>query len=96
MDSPAAANGGAAESAVRLRALLRPVARSAAIVLLLVAWEAFARSGRVTPFMLPPFSAVVARIYDDAASGVLWINLASTLFRAASKPLSVCDRSSRP
>ena len=79
---PAAVDGGAPKSADRWPALLRTLARCALIVLLLVAWEVFARSGRVTPFMLPPFSAVVARIYDDAASGVLWINLASTLFRA--------------
>jgi hypothetical protein len=32
------------------------------ILLMLIAWEAFARSGRVTMFMLPPFSAVVARV----------------------------------
>jgi taurine transport system permease protein len=48
----------------------------------LITWELFARSGRVTPFMLPPFSVVVARIYSDAAGGDLWINLGVTMFRA--------------
>jgi ABC-type nitrate/sulfonate/bicarbonate transport system permease component len=57
-------------------------ARSLAIVLLLVAWEAFARSGRITPFMLPPLTDVVARIYADAAAGQLWINLGLTVYRA--------------
>jgi len=57
-------------------------ARSIAIILLLIAWEVAARSGRVTPFMLPAFSAVVARISADAASGVLWINLGLTMYRA--------------
>jgi len=57
-------------------------ARSVAILVLLVAWEAFARSGKVTPFMLPAFSAVVERIYADALSGVLWINLGLTIYRA--------------
>ena len=52
------------------------------ILVLLVAWELFARSGKVTPFMLPPFSAVVARIYADAVGGELWINLGLTLYRA--------------
>jgi ABC-type nitrate/sulfonate/bicarbonate transport system permease component len=52
------------------------------IVLMLLAWEAFARSGRVTMFMLPPFSAVVERIFTDAAGGDLWINLGLTLYRA--------------
>ncbi len=50
--------------------------------MLLIAWELFARSGKVTPFMLPPFSAVVARIYADAVGGDLWINLGLTLYRA--------------
>jgi len=66
----------------RFDALSRIAARSVAIVLLLVAWEAFARSGRVTPFMLPTFSAVVERIYADAVAGPLWLNLGLTLYRA--------------
>jgi ABC-type nitrate/sulfonate/bicarbonate transport system permease component len=49
---------------------------------LLIAWEAFARSGKVTPFMLPPFSAVAQRIYEDAMTGELWRNLGVTMFRA--------------
>jgi ABC-type nitrate/sulfonate/bicarbonate transport system permease component len=52
------------------------------ILLMLIAWEVFARSGRVTMFMLPPFSAVVERIYADAVGGDLWINLGLTLYRA--------------
>jgi ABC-type nitrate/sulfonate/bicarbonate transport system permease component len=63
-------------------AVFRVMARGAVIVLLLVAWEAFARSGKVTPFMLPPFSAVVARIYADAVAGHLWLNLGLTMYRA--------------
>jgi len=60
----------------------RGAARSFSIVVLLVAWDAFARSGKVTPFMLPPFSAVVARIYADAVAGQLWLNLGATVYRA--------------
>ena len=52
------------------------------ILVMLLAWELFARSGKVTMFMLPPFSAVVARIYSDAVGGDLWINLGLTLYRA--------------
>lgn len=55
---------------------------SVSIVLLAVAWEAFARSGAVTTFVLPPLSAVVSRIVTDAASGDLAINTGVTLFRA--------------
>jgi taurine transport system permease protein len=65
-----------------LNAAVRIVARLFSLILLLVIWEVVARSGKVTPFMLPPLSAVIARIYDDAASGVLWTNLGLTLFRA--------------
>lgn len=52
------------------------------IVLLLVAWEVFARSGAVTAFMLPPFSTVVTRIWADAVTGDLAMNIAVTLYRA--------------
>lgn len=46
------------------------------------AWELTARSGVVTPFMLPSLSVVVARIWSDAASGELVANLGLTLYRA--------------
>jgi ABC-type nitrate/sulfonate/bicarbonate transport system permease component len=63
-------------------AVVRAGARCAVIVLLLVAWEAFARSGKVTAFMLPAFTSVVARIYADAIGGHLWLNLGLTLYRS--------------
>jgi ABC-type nitrate/sulfonate/bicarbonate transport system permease component len=50
--------------------------------LVLIAWELFARSGKVTPFMLPRFSVVVTYIYHDAVGGDLWVNLALTMYRA--------------
>jgi ABC-type nitrate/sulfonate/bicarbonate transport system permease component len=52
------------------------------IVALLVAWEATARSGAFTAFVLPSFSAVVERIGSDAIAGELAINMAVTLYRA--------------
>jgi ABC-type nitrate/sulfonate/bicarbonate transport system permease component len=58
--------------------------RWSSIVILLVAWEGLARSGIVTPFMLPPLSAVLARIWTDAASGDLFYALGLTLYRAFS------------
>jgi len=66
----------------RFDALGRGAMRVFSIVLLLVAWELFARSGKVTAFMLPPFSDVVLRIYADAVGGDLWINTGLTLYRA--------------
>jgi ABC-type nitrate/sulfonate/bicarbonate transport system permease component len=52
------------------------------VALVALAWEAFARSGAVTPFMLPKFSVVMARIWTDAVSGELWHNLGLTLYRS--------------
>ena len=66
----------------RLIALGSRLAPVLSIAALLVAWEAFARSGAVTPFLLPAFSVVVERIWSDAVSGDLWINTALTLYRS--------------
>ncbi|HEX7052970.1 MAG TPA: ABC transporter permease [Burkholderiales bacterium] len=52
------------------------------VAALAIAWELFARSGAVTPFMLPRFTTVAARIWADGASGELWQNLGLTLYRA--------------
>ena len=52
------------------------------IALLAAGWELVASSGLVTPFMLPKLSAVLQRIYDDALTGELFINLGLTLYRA--------------
>ncbi len=49
---------------------------------LVLAWELFARSGAVTPFMLPTFTTVLERIGADAMSGDLWQNLGLTLYRS--------------
>jgi len=56
--------------------------RLVVIVGVLAAWEIFARSGLVTPFMLPPLSTVLERIWSDALSGELFINIGLTLYRA--------------
>jgi ABC-type nitrate/sulfonate/bicarbonate transport system permease component len=58
------------------------VARWILIALMLIAWEALARSGIVTAFMLPPLSTVVQRIWSDALSGDLAMNAGVTLYRA--------------
>jgi ABC-type nitrate/sulfonate/bicarbonate transport system permease component len=69
-------------AARRLDAVIRGGAGIFSILVLLIAWEMFARSGKVTAFMLPPFSAVAQRIYADALTGELWHNLGLTMFRA--------------
>jgi ABC-type nitrate/sulfonate/bicarbonate transport system permease component len=52
------------------------------LLVLIVGWEAASRSGIVTPFLLPPISAVLARVWQDALSGELAVNLGLTLFRS--------------
>jgi len=52
------------------------------LLALAIAWEAFASSGLVTPFMLPKLSAVAERIWADAGSGELWQALWHTLYRS--------------
>jgi ABC-type nitrate/sulfonate/bicarbonate transport system permease component len=78
----AAAADLASESTRRLDTVFRVGAGIFSILVMLTAWELFARSGKVTPFMLPRFSTVLEYIYNDAVSGDLWINLALTLYRA--------------
>ena len=69
--------------AMRLsRLALSGTMRIFSVVLLLVAWEALARSGMFTHFQLPAFSTVVARIWEDGTSGDLWLNTGLTLYRA--------------
>jgi ABC-type nitrate/sulfonate/bicarbonate transport system permease component len=57
-------------------------ARIFSVLALLVAWEALARSGTFTPFVLPSLSSVIERIYADAMSGELFINTGLTVYRA--------------
>ncbi len=64
------------------RRLAWGVTRLAPIAVLLAAWEIFARSGAVTPFMLPAPSAVAERIYEDALTADLFVNIGVTLYRA--------------
>src|ERR1700732_4086919 len=58
------------------------LARVGSIVALAIAWEVFARSGAVTPFMLRPLGAVLARIWNDLLGGDLMTNTAMSLYRA--------------
>jgi ABC-type nitrate/sulfonate/bicarbonate transport system permease component len=79
---PAFGHAPGARAAVLLAAAARGLLPVVVIAAVLVGWELFARSGLVTPFMLPRFSAVVERIWSDALSGELAINAGLTLYRA--------------
>src|SRR6185436_17161576 len=70
-----------AQGARMARVMLR-FAPWISLLALAAAWEIFARSGAVTPFMLPRLSVVLERIGGDAASGELWQNLGMTLYRS--------------
>ena len=65
-----------------LRGALRIAARIGSVVALLVVWELLARSGLLTPYQLPAFSAVLERIWHDAVAGDLAFNTAVTIGRA--------------
>ena len=52
------------------------------VIALLVVWEIVARSGVVTPFMLPSLTNVVGRIGSQIQSGELPIAIGLTLWRA--------------
>src|SRR5437868_6012282 len=84
LDTPLLAK--AAPIGFRLDAAAAALGRRAgaigSLLVLVVAWEAAARSGIVTPFLLPPLSAVLARVGEDAASGELALNLGLTLYRS--------------
>ena len=58
------------------------LAHTLGMLALIAAWELFARSGAVTPFVLPPFSSVLQRIWEDALHGDLWLNTLLTIYRA--------------
>ena len=52
------------------------------LIVLVTSWEALSRSGAVSAFLLPPISAVLQRVWEDALSGELTTNLGMTLYRA--------------
>jgi ABC-type nitrate/sulfonate/bicarbonate transport system permease component len=65
-----------------VRAALWGFARVFSILLVLAVWELLARSGKYTPYQLPALTAVLGRIWDDAMTGDLAINMGLTLYRA--------------
>jgi ABC-type nitrate/sulfonate/bicarbonate transport system permease component len=65
-----------------LRTAAWGLARIVSVLALAVAWEWLARSGTVTPFMLPRLSLVLTRIWDDLVTGELLLNTGLTVYRA--------------
>jgi len=65
-----------------LRTVAWGFARVVSVLALAVAWEWLARSGTVTPFMLPRLSLVLERIWSDLLTGDLLLNTGLTVYRA--------------
>jgi ABC-type nitrate/sulfonate/bicarbonate transport system permease component len=57
-------------------------AQIAVIAALAAAWELGARSGAVSPFLLPSLSTVLERLWSDLLSGAVLVDLGLTLYRA--------------
>jgi ABC-type nitrate/sulfonate/bicarbonate transport system permease component len=64
------------------RAAATRLAGSLSLIAVVLLWQLIAQSGIVTPFLLPPISVVLERIWADALAGDLEINLGLTLYRA--------------
>ena len=78
----AEADESAAARRARIQEIAWRVAPFVSVGLLIAAWEIVARSGTVTPYLLPSVGTVLERIRDDAVAGDLWTNLVLTLYRA--------------
>lgn len=57
-------------------------AQVASILVLVAAWEFYARSGMTTQFLLPAPSVVLKDIFDQMADGSWFISVALTMYRA--------------
>ncbi|MCJ8141833.1 ABC transporter permease [Ancylobacter sp. A5.8] len=54
----------------------------AVVALLAGIWEFSARFGALNPFLLPPLSVVLGRIWEDLLAGTVLVDLGLTLYRA--------------
>jgi ABC-type nitrate/sulfonate/bicarbonate transport system permease component len=65
-----------------VKALCRGVLRWVSIPAVLAVWEGFARAHVVSDFLLPSFSSVAVRLFQDVLSGEAVRGIALTLYRA--------------
>lgn len=64
-----------------LRRIFERVGPFTTMALLLIFWETAARFEIVIPYLLPPLSVVVLRIFEDIVSGQVPLDAAITLYR---------------
>jgi len=81
-EGQAAQAGAGAARWAQAQEIARRIAPFLSVAALIAAWEIAARSGSVTPYLLPSVGTVLERIWDDALAGDLWTNMAQTLWRA--------------
>ena len=66
----------------RMTGLTETLLRTLPLVAVALLWEAFARAHIVSEFLLPPFSGVVMRLFEDLFWGDLLTGIALTVYRA--------------
>ena len=64
------------------RTAVRGLGSVASVLVLLLAWEALARTGWISAFLLPSLASVLARVGSDVVAAEFWANLGTTLYRA--------------
>ncbi len=64
-----------------LRGLFDTITPYLTIVIVLITWEVMAQFEVVIPYLLPALSVVVMRVFEDAFSGQLPLDIAITLYR---------------
>ena len=82
LDQAQREDSAAAAWRARAQAVAWRAAPFVSVGLVIAAWEILARSGSVTPYLLPSFGTVLERIWTDAVAGDLWTNMGQTLYRA--------------
>ena len=73
----------ALEPAARWRLNTDFLIQAAVILALLAIWQGMSMAKIVDPFLLPTLTSVLVRIFQDAVSGSLAIDIALTFYRAA-------------
>lgn len=64
-----------------MRTAVSGLAKVGSILVLLIAWEAFSRSGLINQWLLPPFTRVIAYLFDEIWNGDYLYNIGLTTYR---------------
>jgi len=61
-----------------------PAGSLLSLIVLFLAWELIARSGKFNPYLLPPLSVVLQRVGLDIVTGEFFLKIGATLYRLLS------------